>query len=44
MWEPGRFADRRERAREKVNHTRKLFGAGNRPSLSEDDGDEGARG
>lgn len=44
MWEPGRFANRRERAREKVHHTRKLFGAGNRLSLSEDDGDEGARG
>jgi len=44
MWEPGRFADRRERAREKVHHTRKLFGAGNRLSHSEDDGDEGARG
>ncbi len=44
MWEPARFADRRERAREKVQHTRKLFGAGNRPSKSEDDGSEGARG
>jgi MraZ protein len=44
MWEPGHFANRRERAREKVHHTRKLFGAGNRHSLSEDDGDEGARG
>jgi transcriptional regulator MraZ len=44
MWEPSRFADRRERAREKVQHTRKLFGAGNRPSKSEDDGSDGARG
>ena len=44
MWEPARFADRRERAREKVQHTRKLFGAGSRLSTSEDDGSEGARG
>ena len=44
MWEPARFADRRERAREKVHHTRKLFGAGDRHSKSEDDGSEGARG
>jgi len=44
MWEPARFAERRERAREKVQHTRKLFGAGNRLSSSEEGGDEGARG
>lgn len=44
MWEPGRFAKRRERAREKVQHTRKLFSAGNRHSSSEEGGDEGARG
>ena len=44
MWEPGRFAERRERAREKVQHTRKLFSAGNRHSSSEEGGDEGARG
>ena len=43
MWEPARFAERRERAREKVQHTRKLFGAGNRRSSTEDGGDEGAR-
>ena len=43
MWEPARFAERRERAREKVQHTRKLFGAGDRRSSSEDGGDEGAR-
>ncbi len=44
MWEPVRFAERRERAREKVQHTRKLFGAGSRQASSEDDGSEGARG
>jgi MraZ protein len=44
MWEPGRFAERRERAREKVQHTRKLFGAGSRQSSSGNDGSEGARG
>lgn len=44
IWEPARFAERRERAREKVQHTRKLFGAGSRQSSSEDDGSEGARG
>jgi MraZ protein len=44
MWEPARFANRRERAREKVQHTRKLFGAGSRLSTSEDDGSGGARG
>src|ERR1700681_4395192 len=40
MWEPGRFANRRERAREKVHHTRKLLGAGNRLSHWDDDGDQ----
>ena len=44
MWSPERFAERRERAREKVHQTRKLFGAGNRLSSDEDDGSEGARG
>ncbi len=44
MWEPEQFAQRRERAREKVQHTRKLFGAGNRLASSEDGGNEGARG
>ena len=45
MWQPERFAERRERAREKVHQTRKLFGAGNRlSSEDEDDGSEGARG
>jgi MraZ protein len=44
MWEPGRFNDRRERAREKVQHTRKLFGAGTRLSSEDDDGSEKARG
>jgi MraZ protein len=45
MWNPERFAERRERAREKIHQTRKLFGAGNRlSSEDEDDGSEGARG
>ncbi len=44
MWNPERFAERRERARAKVHQTRTLFGAGNRPSSEEDDGSEGARG
>ena len=44
MWEPDRFAERRERAREKVHQTRKLFGAGSRLPSDEDDGNEGARG
>jgi MraZ protein len=30
MWEPARFAERRARAREKVQDHRKLFGAGRR--------------
>jgi MraZ protein len=44
MWQPERFAERRERAREKVHQSRKLFGAGNRSSSDEGDGSEGARG
>lgn len=44
MWEPSRFAERRTRAREKVQHSRKLFKAGSRHSSSEDGGDGGARG
>ncbi len=32
MWEPGRFEERRARAREKVHQHRKLFGAGSRSS------------
>ncbi|KWT64302.1 MULTISPECIES: division/cell wall cluster transcriptional repressor MraZ [Hyphomicrobium] len=44
MWNPEQFAERRERARQKVHQTRKLFGAGSRSSSGEDDGSEGARG
>ncbi len=40
MWEPGRFAERRQRAREKVQDHRKLFSGGR---LKGDGGDEGAR-
>lgn len=44
MWEPGRFAERRERARAKVRDNRKLLGAGSRPAdPNGDGGDEGAR-
>lgn len=43
MWEPGRFAERRERARAKVRETRKLLGAAGNPApSSDDDGGEGA--
>jgi len=42
MWAPERFEERRETAREKVQHHRKLFGAGGARS-PEDGGDEGAR-
>ncbi len=42
MWSPERFAERRERARQKVHQTRKLFGAGSR--LSSDGGDDGSEG
>ena len=41
MWEPERFAERRRRAREKVQDHRKLFGGG-RPK-GDGGGDEGAR-
>jgi MraZ protein len=40
MWEPARFADRRARAREKVQDHRKLFGTGGRLN----DGDRGGEG
>jgi MraZ protein len=43
MWEPERFAERRARARDKVEQHRKLFGAGRRPVDEEDGGGEGAR-
>ena len=43
MWEPGRFAERRMRAREKVHEHRRLFGAGRRPDPAGGDGGEGAR-
>ena len=43
MWEPGRFDERRERAREKVHQHSQALRRGE-PSLpSGDDGDEGAR-
>ncbi len=41
MWEPGRFEDRRMRAREKVRGHRKLFDAGRRHSG--EGGESGAR-
>lgn len=31
MWEPGKFEERRQRARDKVRDTRRLFAAGSRP-------------
>ena len=43
MWEPGRFEERRARAREKVHQHRKLFGAGSRPDQGDRGGDGGAR-
>jgi MraZ protein len=43
MWEPERFAERRARARDKVEQHRKLFGAGRRPVSEGDGGGEGAR-
>lgn len=45
MWEPKRFAERRRRAREKVQDHRNLLGAGSRPSRQAGGrgGDEGAR-
>jgi MraZ protein len=39
MWEPKRFLERRKQARVKVQHTRKLLGAGSRPP---DEGGEGS--
>lgn len=46
MWEPSRFEARRQRAREKVRDTRRLFAAGSRPAGpdSGSDGDGGAGG
>ena len=41
MWEPGQFAKRRQRAREKVQDHRKLFGAGSRPLERAAGGDGG---
>lgn len=47
MWEPGAFEKRRTLARNKVQSTRKLFGAGKRhgsgPEGEGHDGDDGAR-
>lgn len=42
MWEPARFERRRTDARNKVQSTRKLLGAGSLPGAP-GDGDEGAR-
>ena len=42
MWEPERFAERRQRARDKVHEHRKLFGAGSR--RDNDDGQGGGTG
>lgn len=43
MWEPKRFAERRKRARAKVQSHRGLLGAGSRSPSGEGGGDEGAR-
>jgi MraZ protein len=43
MWEPGRFEERRRRAREKVQEHRKLFGAGTRLPPGGEGGNGGAR-
>lgn len=43
IWEPGRFAERRARAREKVQDHRKLFSAGRRLQGGDGDGEGGAR-
>ena len=43
MWEPARFEERRQRAREKVHQHRRLFGAGGRPDQGDRGGDGGAR-
>ncbi len=44
MWEPARFEERRARAREKVQHHRRLFGAGTRLDQGDRGGEGGARG
>ena len=43
MWEPGRFEQRRVRAREKVHDHRRLFGAGRRLNQGDGGGEGGAR-
>jgi len=43
MWEPGRFEERRARARQKVHEHRRLFGAGGRPGDGGAGGQGGAR-
>lgn len=43
MWEPKRFEKRRSEARNKVQSTRKLFGAGSRTISDEGDGSGSAR-
>jgi MraZ protein len=43
MWEPQRFEKRREEARNKVQVTRKLFGAGSRTASDGGSGDGSAR-
>src|SRR5215471_19162232 len=43
MWEPRIFEARRERAREKVQDHRKLFGAGRLPGRGAGEGEGGAR-
>jgi MraZ protein len=43
MWEPGRFEQRRARAREKVQDHRRLFGAGRRLDQGDGGGQGGAR-
>ena len=43
MWEPQRFEKRRAEARDKVQITRKLFGAGSRSTEVSGDGDGGVR-
>jgi MraZ protein len=43
MWEPARFAERRARAREKVQDHRRLFGAGGRLDNDGETGGQGAR-
>jgi MraZ protein len=43
IWEPGQFADRRARARAKVQDHRKLFSAGRRSIRGGGDGDGGTR-